>query len=210
MKRKSCKESENDPQFIPGRILEMHQQGISERQISEALEISRSKVHRRLQSYFQRGTMTRKKGSGRPRLTDERTDRTILREVKIDPFITCCEILVKNPELHVSPDTIRRRIIESGEFKSYWAAKKPYLSQEHIRRRLQWCTEHVTWSDDQWRQVLFSDESPYVLRYSGSQRVWRRHNERYILKNTKAVIKHDIKIMVWGCFSYHGLEDCII
>jgi transposase len=53
--------------------------------------------------------------------------------------------------------------------------------------------------------VLFSDESLYVLRYSGSQRVWRRHNEHYSLKNTKAVIKHDIKIMVWGCFSYHGV-----
>ncbi len=205
MKRKSRKESENDPEFIPGRILEMHQQGISQRDIGEALGISRSKVQRRLQSYFERGTMTRKKGSGRPRSTDKRNDRAIVREVKINPFITCREIKANNPDLNVSLDTIRRRIIESGEFKSYWAANKPYLSQDHIRRRLEWCIEHVTWSDEQWKQVLFSDESPYVLRYSGSQRVWRRHNERYILKNTKAVIKHDIKIMVWGCFSYHGV-----
>ena len=51
----------------------------------------------------------------------------------------------------------------------------------------------------------FSDESPYVLRCNCKKRVWRRHNERYNVMNCVGTIKHDLKIMVWGCFAAHGV-----
>ena len=50
-------------------------------------------------------------------------------------------------------------------------------------------------------------DSPYVLRFNRKTRVWRRHNERYKVFATKATVKHDVKINVWGCFASHGVGN---
>jgi hypothetical protein len=55
--------------------------------------------------------------------------------------------------------------------------------------------------------VLWSDESPYVLRFNRKTRVWRKKDERYKPFATTASVKHDKKIMVWGCFAAHGVGD---
>ena len=45
---------------------------------------------------------------------------------------------------------------------------------------LRWCQEHIRWRRVQWRRVLFSDESRFMLfRTVGRFRIYRRHNERY-------------------------------
>jgi hypothetical protein len=41
--------------------------------------------------------------------------------------------------------------------------------------------------------MLFSDESPFVLRFNKKIRVWRRYNERYNPECTRASVKHDKK-----------------
>ena len=53
---------------------------------------------------------------------------------------------------------------------------------------------------EDWCKVLWSDESPFTLRYKGSQRVWRGANQRYNPRNCVETVKHDVKINVWGCF----------
>jgi hypothetical protein len=71
--------------------------------------------------------------------------------------------------------------------------------------RLEWCHERKNWTIEQWRKILWSDESPYVLRYAKRFRVWRMHNERYNPQVCRATVKHDKKINVWGCFAAHGV-----
>jgi hypothetical protein len=55
--------------------------------------------------------------------------------------------------------------------------------------------------------VIWSDESPFQLRFSGKQRVRRFHNERYIPECTQATVKHDGKVNMWGCFTAAGVGD---
>jgi transposase len=81
----------------------------------------------------------------------------------------------------------------------------PWISQRNRLRRLEWCHEHEDWTIQQWRKVLWSDESPFELRCKRRFRVWRRPSERFDPKNCKGTVKHDKKIMVWGCFSAHGV-----
>ncbi len=58
--------------------------------------------------------------------------------------------------------------------------------------------EHINWSISKWKKVLWSDESIYVLRYKGLQRVWVfDDNNRYNIDLLSETIKHDKKIMVW-------------
>ena len=107
--------------------------------------------------------------------------------------------------MEVHPKTIRRRISESGEFSSYWKIKKPFVSAKNRRIRVQWCKDHLHWTQDDWNKVLWSDESPFVYKFDGKTRVWRKHNERYHVKAMKGTVKHDKKINVWGCFSARGV-----
>ena len=149
----------------------------------------------------------RAKSPGRPRKTSTVDDRKILIDMQKNRDITAEQLLKENPSIKVSAETVRRRIKESGEFNSYWKVKKPFISKNNRWKRVMWCRAHRGWTKEQWARVLWSDESPYVLRFNRKTRVWRRHNERYKRFATKATAKHDVKINVWGCFASHGVGN---
>ena len=46
---------------------------------------------------------------------------------------------------------------------SYIARKKPQITPTQRRVRLQWCYEHLSWSEKDWSNVTFSDESNYEI-----------------------------------------------
>lgn len=70
---------------------------------------------------------------------------------------------------------------------------------------MKWAKEHIHWTVADWNKVLWSDESPFLLRYAGRLRVWRHVNERYDVRAMKGTVKHDKKINIWGCFSAAGV-----
>ena len=107
----------------------------------------------------------------------------------------------------LSPETIRRRLKSVGQLKCRTAAKKPWLSRGNRLKRLVWARAHVNWTHHQWRKVLWSDESKFVIRYHASRKVWRLKGQRFNPKNTLKTVKHDKKVMVWGCFAYGGVGN---
>lgn len=151
--------------------------------------------------------LERASGSDRKRKTSAAGDRGILREVRRDRFVFTVDILALAPYLHLSASTISRRIRESGEFDSYWAAHKPFISPANRAKRLQWCRARQHWSMDEWCKVLWTDESPFVLRFNRKKRVWWR---QYAVQCMTGSVKHDKKIMVRGCFAAHGVGALFI
>ena len=73
------------------------------------------------------------------------------------------------------------------------------------KKRLQFCQKYRQWTKEDWKKVLFSDESSFQL-FSTKKLFVRRPigssplNSRY----TTASLKHHGSIMVWGRFSYSG------
>lgn len=116
--------------------------------------------------------------------------------------------LQKDFKIDIHRRTVSRRLGEFG-LKSCVACKKPFISAKNRRQRLRWCKERAHWTYDQWKNVLWSDESPFVSRWNGNVRVWRRVGERYHPKCLRGTIKHDKKIMVWGCFSAGGVGSFV-
>jgi hypothetical protein len=129
----------------------------------------------------------------------------IVRQVKKDGKTSARQIKQDLGLENISERTITRRLSESGEFENGWAKKMPYISEKNRLYRLEWCREREKWTIDQWRKILWSDESPFELRCKRRFRVWRRPEERFHPKNCKGTVKHDKKIMVWGCFAAHGV-----
>ena len=65
--------------------------------------------------------------------------------------------------------------------------------------------QHRHWSKYQWRRVLFSDESPFTLRFQAKVRVRRPSGRGLDPRYLRGTVKHDKKINVWGCFSWKGV-----
>ena len=55
------------------------------------------------------------------------------------------------------------RILRDYDMVSYIAPKKPKITPTQRRVRLKWCYEHLSWSEKDWSNVIFSDESNYEI-----------------------------------------------
>ncbi|GBN06652.1 Transposable element Tcb1 transposase [Araneus ventricosus] len=79
----------------------------------------------------------------------------------------------------MSTSTVRRRFHEGGLYARRQAICVP-LTSRHRRERLRWAHQHVHWTPDQWRAVLFTDESGFSLQSdSRCYLIWREPGTRY-------------------------------
>ena len=156
-----------------GRILQLHDDKKTYVDIAKQFKVHNYTISRIIKRFKEVGVSDQRIFNGRKRKTDRRTDSRIGREVIKDRFITAASIK-KNLNLDsVSLSTIYRRIHESVGCRSFWAAKKPFVSEVNRKKRLLWAKEHRNWTLEQWSQVFWTDESPFVLQYNGRKRVWR-------------------------------------
>jgi len=94
-----------------------------------------------------------------------------------------------------------RRYLKAMNIRSGVAAKKPLLTARHRKMRLAWAREHSTWTDEDWTQVLFSDETTLELVPNARRRMcYRTLQQKYQARYTVPTVKHPRKIMLWGCF----------
>ena len=79
--------------------------------------------------------------------------------------------------VHVSDSTVRRRLKAEGRVARR-PVKKQLLTPTMMKKRLKWAKEHREWTVDDWKKVIFSDEShfevhghrsPYVRRSVGEK-----------------------------------------
>lgn len=190
-------------EFDKGRIVAYRHCGWTWQQISDEIKQPVSTISNFYSRYRKTGNYARKEGSGRKRKTTTRQDTDILIAAKRQRKITSKQIK-QDLHLDVTDRTIRNRLNENG-FYSFYAVKKPFISDVNQRKRLQFARNHRNKPLSFWYRVLWSDESPFVYRFNGSQRVWRLPTERYAPYCLRGTVKHSGKIMVWGCFCAAGV-----
>jgi hypothetical protein len=77
------------------------------------------------------------------------------------------------------------------------------LTKKMRQERLNWCLAYKDWTLEDWKNVIWLDETSVVLNYRcGSFRVWRKADEAF----TKLVVRERWKgyteFMFWSCFLY--------
>ena len=90
---------------------------------------------------------------------------------------------------------IQHRLKEKGLI---WKkkCKKPYVSEKNRKARLAFAREHAGWSLDQWKRVVWSDESPFPLLNQSHQYVWRTKDDNLTSRSMQATVKHQKSINV--------------
>lgn len=162
--------------------------------------------------FQERGTVRRAEKAGRPRKSTPRMDKLIKRISFANPLKTAADISELRQHYGVSLDvsTVNRRLNDAGLYGRH-AAKKPLVSQKNRKARLAFARRHVNWTPDQWRKVLFSDESKFELfRTAGVTYVRRPIACRNDVRYQVPTVKHGGgSVLVWGCFSSSGVGPLI-
>lgn len=197
-------EKKKDP-VILARIQTLYLQDKSASYIAKDVGMSKKQILGRIRKFKKFGTMVQRPIPGRPRKTTSKEDFLIVHQALQDPLVSSVSIKKDLPDLHVSESTILRRLHEKGRLGSFWAIKKPKLSSDHRKKRLQWAAQHQNWTISQWNQVLWSDECTFYQWSSRKFRIWRPLHSGYKKKYIQPSVSHPAKINVWGCFSGHGL-----
>ena len=66
---------------------------------------------------------------------------------------------------NVSTTTVHRELHEMG-FNGRAAAHNPKITMRNAKRRLEWCKAHRHLTLEQWKRILWSDESRFTIRQS--------------------------------------------
>ena len=104
-----------------------------------------------------------------------------------------------------SQDTVCRHI---RKFSYEYAVKikKSWLTNKHRRDGVKWWQEYQQWSVNDWRKVIFSDESTfYVLKRTNQMKIWRTDDEPLLSECVQQMnTGNDGKVGIWGVVSREG------
>jgi len=88
-------------------------------------------------------------------------------------------------------------------FRNRIAHKKFYLSIDHRAKRLAFAKEYRHWTESDWENVIWTNESSFELGKTSRQiRVWRKVHDAYESKCLVPTFKSSrSSVMVWEAFT---------
>ncbi|GFV57533.1 transposable element Tcb1 transposase [Trichonephila clavipes] len=194
-------------------ILRLFKKGISYREIAKIVGRSHSCVQKIIGRFKSDGLIENKSGRGRKSILSDVAKRKVLKDIKIDPKLSVVKLAAETARIIgrcVSAETVRNLIRHAG-YSSLVARKKPFISLQNQKKRLEFTKTHQLKTDNFWKKVIFSDESKFNFFGSDGRRtVWRKSNTVLDPKNLRPTVKHGGgSVMVWGCMASNGVGNLV-
>jgi hypothetical protein len=120
--------------------------------------------------------------SGRPLKQTTTTRNEVITKVRNDRYDrekACADIAgeLSLQGIDISSTTIWR-ILKTAGFQKTKPTRKPGLTKKMRAERLKWCLDHQHWTLEDWKNVIWSDETSIVLNHRrGGYRIWRKADE---------------------------------
>ncbi|KAI6658257.1 hypothetical protein LOD99_15526 [Oopsacas minuta] len=103
--------------------------------------------------------------------------------------------------------TVYRYLTKEKGVKSYKRQRQPVITEKNMAARLKFCKERVNWTANDWKNILFTDESPFELNHPPNRKndcVWARNA---LDVEPVQMVKFPKKIQVWGMMSHRALSE---
>ena len=147
---------------------------------------------------------------GRPRSVTPEVEEKILNSVRKDRAGREKSTEYLAYEAGISRSSCHRVLKRHG-FNKVKPTVKPGLSDKAKQKRLEFCLRHQHWTLEDWKNVIWSDETSVVLGHRrGGQRLWRTPSEATDPTCIRRRWKGAHEFMFWGCFSYGKKGPCHI
>ncbi|GFT25593.1 HTH_Tnp_Tc3_2 domain-containing protein [Trichonephila clavipes] len=101
-----------------------------------------------------------KSARGRRSILSDVAKRKVLKDIKIDPKLSAVKLAAETSRImgrSVSAENVRNVIRHAG-YSSRVARKKPFISLQNQKKRLEFAKTHQLKTDNFWKKVIFSDE----------------------------------------------------
>ncbi|KAG1135117.1 hypothetical protein G6F38_013037 [Rhizopus arrhizus] len=144
--------------------------------------------------------------AGRPSLISQRMVSYIRRLVTLGRKNNAVEIqkaLKEEFGMSVSDSTVRRVLKKAG-FIAFVKPQKPLLRRQNMIKRLQWAKSHQHWTLDDWKRLIFLDETK-INRFAsdGKAYAWKLSHEELKSRHVQQTVKHGAAIL-WSGDALHG------
>lgn len=148
--------------------------------------------------------------TGRPRKVNAHGLLVMKKAFQKSPRKTLKHLKLDHPQLFgdVKVRTLNLACTRDLNMRARVAKKKPLLTATHKRKRLEFARKYRNWKTEQWKKVLWSDESTFRVNSESQKKVRRPVYKKgqalgnpYEEKYLQATVKHPPGTMVWGCFS---------
>ena len=158
------------------RGIGMLHSGLSQRHVANVLGVSQSVVSRMWNRFITTRNIRHLHAGGREHSTSEVQDRFLVvqaRRHRFDNATTLRRDFQNATSVRISTQTIRNRLHDAG-LRSRRPAIRVPLTLYHVQMRLARARDHVTWTQNDWAPVLFTDESRFCVDFTDRRaRVWR-------------------------------------
>ena len=188
------------------RISQRLESGDSYRTIASAVGVRHSTDQTMANKVFPGRSIVKR---GRPPKLTRRARLYYVREMTIGGKETAADVarsLQENLGVSVHVDTVRSALHKEG-FGSIVKPKKPNLTPKNVKDRLAWAIAHKDWTQDDWRRVIWSDETK-INRFGsdGRKYAWKRDAEPIQPRHVQKTVKHGGgNIKLWSCITYEGV-----
>ena len=180
-------------------LREAHKQGI---------HVSRSGLQKIILSYKKRGTLERRRGSGRPRKTNRAQDkqlRLMARRHRLSDLRNLARSWSVSVETVVSSKTVSRRLKEAGLARRP-AIRKPALNAGQKERRAAFAATYKPRPLSFWKRVKFSDEKIFSSENDAIRvLVTRRSDESHHPSCFVGSHKYGLRAHVWALIGWDGV-----
>ena len=159
------------------RVLTLLDLGFSKHETSRRTGAPRSTITTWAHDPHERRSKVR---SGRPQSLNTRDIRLLIRILRSgwEGRRLCWARLTKEAGLSVSGRTVQRALEKEG-YTRCKACKRPFVSKECQKDRLQYALQHIQKPKQWWRSHMYSDECTFDTSKRGSPWVTRLQSERY-------------------------------
>lgn len=184
--------------------IRMHARGHSYVEISACIAASVRTIKYWVSRYNKDNSVANRARTGRPRLLTARDQRALRRAIETNPR-TPAHRHATELRLSVTPQTVRNYAKGMG-YRSFKPLRKPLLSPQNIKKRLEWCMGRQGLTATDYHGWTFSDECAFELLCSEyPTRLWTTAAGRFLPKNLSFVTQGGGgKVMLWGAISIHG------